>query len=352
MPYRAEDGSLLNDDGEVMFFSKQRFVEEICEGDNCFLCGKHRNGNIFNDEHVIPQWLLRKFNMFRETITLPNGTYIRYDQYTIPCCVDCNGFLGRELEEPIADLLSNGMDHCVEVLQRTGSALLFVWLGLLFFKTHYKDRALRMHLDQRLPAEKISDLYEWEDLHHIHCLIRAIYVGQEIEREVFGTLCIFATKTASYYSHFDYHDLYHARSVMLRIGEIGIVGVLNDSGAAYSVFEDKHERISGPLSPLQLREVLAHLSYINMYLKERPRYASLVSEDGAFVMVAERPEVIYLDEPNNEFFGGLVEACCGPLLRDMRLPNQEEILENVRNLRWSSLFDDEDGFQRNSMDPL
>jgi hypothetical protein len=261
-------------------------------------------------------------------------------------------FLGKELEEPIADLLSSGIEHCSEVLRRTGSGLLFVWLALLFFKTHYKDRALRLHLDQRLPEEKMSALYEWEDLHHIHCLIRAIFVGQTIQREVFGSLCIFTTKTSSQYLHFDYHDLYHACSVMLRIGDIGIACVLNDSCAAYSVFSCRHDRIAGALSPLQLREVLAHLSYINIFLKERPRYASLVSEDGNLVMVAECPEEIYLEEQNNEFFGSLIESCCGPLLCNMRLPNEEEVLKNVRSMQWSSLFDEEYNFQHDSMDPL
>jgi hypothetical protein len=28
---------------------------------------------VFNDEHVIPEWVLRKFNLFNRTLTFPNG---------------------------------------------------------------------------------------------------------------------------------------------------------------------------------------------------------------------------------------------------------------------------------------
>jgi hypothetical protein len=352
MPHRADDGSILGDDGEVLFFSTSRFVTEICQSDNCFLCGKSRQQGDFDDEHVVPQWLLRKFDMFGESITLPNTTRIRYDKYTVPCCVECNRFLGRELETPISELLSHGMSSYTEYIDRVGIKKLFIWLSLMFFKTHYKDRLLRMHRDQRMPSDRIADLYEWEDLHHIHCLIRSIYINQEIHEDVIGSVCVFRVKKEDHFSWYDYHDLYSPRSVMIRIDDVGVVAVLNDAGAANIVFDENIQKISGPLSPLQLREVLAHFSYINELLKNRPRFATLMVYGDQLKMIAEVPAIFMLNEKNNQQLGTVMEACCGPVLRQIRVPDVEELMEKVRKAEWSSLFYDDFGFQHNSMDLL
>ena len=56
-----------------------RFVREICEGSHCFLCGAAPEEKEFNDEHVIPKWLLRKLDIYKLSITLPNNAKIRYE---------------------------------------------------------------------------------------------------------------------------------------------------------------------------------------------------------------------------------------------------------------------------------
>ncbi len=107
---REANATVIDQNGKVIYFGLERFVRDICLGDCCFVCGA-RPGNVpFNDEHVIPRWILRRYNLFDRMINLPNGTSLRYDRYTVPCCEACNTLIGRMIEEPIRQIVEGGFD--------------------------------------------------------------------------------------------------------------------------------------------------------------------------------------------------------------------------------------------------
>jgi hypothetical protein len=143
------DGSIVDQQGKVLFFSTQRFIDDICLGSCCFICGAKPGEKPFNNDHILPEWLLRRYNLFARTITLPNGNMVRYDRYTVPCCVDCNSLMGREIEQPISDAVHAGSEPLAEFIRDGGGLNMFIWMGLIFLKTHLKDRTFRVHLDQR-----------------------------------------------------------------------------------------------------------------------------------------------------------------------------------------------------------
>lgn len=169
--HKAEDDSVVDATGKIVFYSTERFAKEIAEGNCCFICGVFPDETQFNNEHVIPKWILRRFNLYERSINLPNGTTIQYDQYTVPCCADCNTFLGETFEKPIQQLIDNGTSDIEHYVKSKGPWLIFLWMALIFLKTHLKDRTLRNSLDHREADGKIADLYEWENLHHIHCIV-------------------------------------------------------------------------------------------------------------------------------------------------------------------------------------
>jgi hypothetical protein len=80
---KTPDGSFLDHSGKVLFFSIDRFVNDICLGRCCFICGAQPGSKVFNDEHVIPEWVLRKFDLFDRTITLPNGGTVKYGRFKV-----------------------------------------------------------------------------------------------------------------------------------------------------------------------------------------------------------------------------------------------------------------------------
>ena len=57
---KASDGTVLDKDDRVVFFSTERFVKDICLGNCCFICGVAPGSVEFNDEHILPDWLLRR----------------------------------------------------------------------------------------------------------------------------------------------------------------------------------------------------------------------------------------------------------------------------------------------------
>lgn len=82
MPEDADQKSerdIIADDGRVLMFSAERFLREVVMGDHCFICGAAPHAAVFNAEHIIPRWILRRYKLFDFTITLPNGRRIRYD---------------------------------------------------------------------------------------------------------------------------------------------------------------------------------------------------------------------------------------------------------------------------------
>jgi hypothetical protein len=47
----------------------ERFIEDICLGDCCFICGAKPDEKPFNNEHILPDWVLRRYDLFARTIT-------------------------------------------------------------------------------------------------------------------------------------------------------------------------------------------------------------------------------------------------------------------------------------------
>lgn len=206
------DGSIIDETGKVLFFSTNRFIDDICLGDCCFICGAKPGQKPFNNEHILPEWLLRRYNLFAGTITLPNGNKVRYDRYTVPCCAECNSLMGTEIEAPISNAVNAGSEVFADFIVKN-CLLIFTWMGLIFLKTHLKDRKFRVHLDQRMGDEKIADQYEWEYLHHIHCIVRCFYTNREIQQEAIGSMLGLPVRAQASQEQFEFGDLYLAQSM-------------------------------------------------------------------------------------------------------------------------------------------
>lgn len=50
---KTSDGSIVDQDSKVIFFSTRRFIDDICIGNCCFICGAKPENKPFNDEHVL-----------------------------------------------------------------------------------------------------------------------------------------------------------------------------------------------------------------------------------------------------------------------------------------------------------
>jgi hypothetical protein len=344
------DKSVIGLGGRVLHFSVDRFIKDICEGDCCFICGISPSETEFNDEHVIPDWILKKYGLYTKTIRLPNGSTIRYDQYKVPCCKQCNGLLGEVFEHPISSLISQGYGSVTQYLKNNGPWLFFNWLALIFIKTHLKDKSLKLHRDSRKGNERIADLYAWEELHHIHCVARSFYTGCEIDSRVLGSFFVLPAETDKYIENFDYGDQYAAQSILLRLGDIAFISVLNDSRTTFNILRDDFEKISAPLSPIQLREFMIRCAFINLNLKERPRFYSEFDPGRAYHRIAANvPNELDWNEGDLSQYGAMLYSACEDLLSIYQNDNIEEVKELVKQGRITFLFDENGNFKTDSL---
>lgn len=300
---QAEDQTFVADDGRILLFSCERFVADVCQGDACFVCGVFPDAAEFNGEHIVPRWVLRRFGLFDKEITLPSGERRKYGGYQVPCCVECNSLLGQEIETPVSALLEGDASAVLARLDDQGRALLFKWLVLLFLKIHLKDKSVPIHRDRRKGSEVIGDAYDWPDLHHLHAVARSPYTRASLFPSVIGSLQVFEIVDGVVGEDYDYVDFTFSQTIALRMGPIGIVCVLNDSGAAEVAWSDKLAIIDGPISTLQLREVAARFAVANSDLITRPSFGTLVADSKHTLIFARTPAKIDLPDFEPKKFG-------------------------------------------------
>jgi hypothetical protein len=345
----SDNVDVLDPSGKTLYFSVRTFVDEIADGEVCFICGASPIKVPFNDEHVIPDWILSAYDLHSRNITIPNKAQQMYGRYKIPCCVECNSQMAELFESPISVLVKGGYATVREHIEKDGPWLIFKWLALIYLKTHLKDRELRLYLDRRRGSERVSHLYEWEHLHHVHCIARSFHTGVEIDNAVLGTVLLWQAELAPGQEPFDYGDSYPGRTIMLRLGDVAIIAVLNDSGAVGVALEKVFRRMPRSMSPLQLRELMTRMAYTNMSLTERARFHSSFSGltmappdsnkrlfVGEYKIVAERMEKFFVREPDYGELGEmLVFNLRGPISEITPPEEREALIELMRDGRRS-----------------
>jgi hypothetical protein len=110
--------SILNSKGEILIVGLQDFIKNIVENKYCFICGANPNCKKFNDEHIIHDWILKKYNLHSQKITLPNGTKINFGHYKVSPCQECNTELGKTHELPISKLLNKSYNDICDKLKK------------------------------------------------------------------------------------------------------------------------------------------------------------------------------------------------------------------------------------------
>ena len=351
---KTTDGSIIDENGRVIYFSKERFVRDICLGQCCFICGISQSETVFNREHVLPKWLLSRFNLFSSTVKLMNTTTFRYDRLTLLCCKACNEMMGELIEKPMSEVVAGGAKAIYEYIKREGVLLFLVWMGLIFLKFHLKDRDFRIHLDPRKGEGTISDFHFWNELHHIHCIVRCFYNNCHIEEEAVGSFLCMPVRRESSPDDFDFIDLSQPQTMMLRLGDIGLLAVFNDSGGALSSYESRLSKITGAVSEVQLREIMVELACRNQHIKVRPEFCSKFDmENERYRIVAKRPKQLELMELDRSIRGELLHHTFEYALPSLQVTGRtkEEILEAMESGKFSFLFNDDGEFIERSLIP-
>ncbi len=343
---KTNDGSFVDETGKTLFFSFERFRDEICKNGHCFVCGA-KPDKAFNGEHVIPNWLQKHCGIQKEALNLPNGQKAAYGTYKIACCSGCNSLLGEVYEVPISKVLKGGEAAVIDFLESGGAPLFCGWLSLIFLKVHLRDFRNRVFLDERAAAETIGDSYELQHLHHVHAVARAVTAAVDIDPKVFGSLHVLGLVSSG--DLFDYCDNLAGRTLLLQVNEIAFVYVIDDCGATSDMLVNQFEVLPHPLNRVQIREIYARRLAANLHIVESPTFSTVISrETGKPTIQVELPEYKIHDfEP--ALFGEVFRGALGDLAPHVQVDGKlgEAAIEIIASGRISSLVDNE-GNPRNA----
>ena len=238
----------------------------------CFLCSRSLGKLKSTDEHVIPRWAQYRFELWDQRLTLLNYSKIPYRYLTVPCCEDCNSNQLQPIETSVASAVSQGAD----AVRKLGNKMLFLWLGKIFYGILYKE--LMLSSDRKTPnappivPEKIIREYE----KHLFFLQEARGKIESVGFSSPGSIFVFRTQTHTNRTfQWDFCDNLETYFIAIRMGEVGIIGVLADGGAQQLAVDFYDELKDFPLHPIQFRELCAVFSYRSTQATRTPKYVTI-----------------------------------------------------------------------------
>lgn len=274
-------------------------------------------------------------------IILPNSLQVKHSQYKVPCCKTCNGNLGEKVENPISELLSFSPEEISrEIIQNTRSyRLLFQWICLIFFKTHYKDSFVRQISDTRKESSKIGQSYCWHQLYHFHSMARRHYTNAQISDNVLGSIIVLEGIPEADES-FDYLDNWDSQVFMIRLGNTIIFSVLNDSGICQKIYSKFLSDITGKLSVPQIRELFARLRYANQNLITKPAYYTEIDRRKGYRIKAKLPTKLEFrfGQPDEVSLFRLMKYYVGELISENH-PHRDELPQSLEKGEAQFIFD-------------
>ncbi|WP_282029932.1 hypothetical protein [Paracoccus marcusii] len=276
------NSTIIGNGGKIIHYRVDKFIIDICKGNCCFICGAKDSDKIFNNEHVWPNWLLRKFNLHKENIYLGNETNFKYSKYTTFCCAECNSRMGDEIETPVKEILSLPAKKIKSALEDSSKRLLiYQWFGLIFFKVHLINKLFRMDRDKRIvDSKQIADHYDWSTLHKLHAVIRSFYTGVHVDDSAIGSL--FAVESQNFFpaDSFDHMESYLTKSMFVRMNDISFFVAFDDAKRSMKAIRGITNKIDHPLNRFQVWEVFAELTDVVYRTIENPIFLLKKDDSG------------------------------------------------------------------------
>jgi hypothetical protein len=237
----------------------------------CFLCANPITDGNYTQEHVIPVWAQRRYNLWNQHLVLLNGTDIPYRQLTVPCCDDCNG----NRLHPIEDSLSQTVELGKNAVKALPQSILFLWLAKIFFGILYKE--LFLLLDRSDPngsaivTSEFLRQYKTQRffLQQARSKVRLMDFSP-------GSFFVFEMQPMPKRElEWDLCDNVDTQFIACRVGKVAMLASLGDGGAQQYLDDEFSDIRDMPLHPLQFRELCAQISYRSSLATRVPKYITI-----------------------------------------------------------------------------
>jgi len=240
----------------------------------CFLCSDDIDVNSQSAEHVIPKWLQNKYNLWSKTISLLNKSHIQYRYLKVPCCIECNNKYLRPIEDDIKDHTNYGF----EGFKKIDKLKLYYWLGKIYYGILYKELFLLM--DKASPNKgTILDTDFLDQLKAHYLFLQGIRGRHNFKGFFPASIMFFETQIPNDINQqWDFVDNILSMFIGIRIGNIGIISVLQDGGSLEEFGDIYDDFRKVPLHPIQFRELCANIAYRSTLFNRVPKFIS--HEDG------------------------------------------------------------------------
>ena len=235
----------------------QQIENHTYTADKCFLCGCVLTTDNRTDEHVIPRWLQHEFNLWSQRLTLLNGTLIQYRNLTIPCCFECNNLHLNPFEKKVLNAYQKGFDEFSKLDKET----LFFWLGKIYYGLMYKQ--LFISGDRKDPSLGTITNPHYLKQFFLHFLFLQGIRGKLTFKDYFpASIYSFRTQqTSDKQMQWDLIDSHNKLFIAIRMGEIGVIALLQDCETTLGLSEHLDQHRQFPLHPLQFRELATKILY-------------------------------------------------------------------------------------------
>lgn len=240
-------------------------------GERCFLCGKSLLSGDYTQEHIIPRWAQRRYDLWDQHMVLVNGTSIPYRNLTVPCCDECNKYRLK----PIEDSISQTVDLGKKAVEQLGQMTIFLWLGKLLYGLLYKE--LTLLLNRADPSAGTIITPELIERYRTHRFFLQ-QVRQVVECIDFcpGSIHVFSMqKMPQPILEWDFCDNIDTMFVGCRAGRTAFFASLGDGGAEQSMAAHFSSIADIDLHPIQFREICAMVCYRSTLQTRIPKYFTI-----------------------------------------------------------------------------
>ena len=314
----------------------KQIEEHTFTADKCFLCGCTLTNENKTEEHVIPKWLQHQFNLWDQKIYLLNGTLIPYRFLTIPCCFECNNHYLKPFEDKIKSAFESGYEQ-FETLDKE---LLFLWLGKIYFGIMYRE--LFLNLDRTKPEKGTIINPEYLKSFYSHFLfLQGIRQLHSFNDFFPASIYLFKTqKPNDIKEQWDFIDSHNTPFISIRMGEVGIIAVLQDCEATYQLKDllDHHKDID--LHPLQFREMTAKILYKRFLMNRTPKFMNVQNGETTITYLmslqglSDKP---IFDDWNNDEYSLLLSDITGVPLKICQ-PEKGKVWTWLMDVNGNSIF--------------
>lgn len=234
---------------------------------HCFICGISVEQRPVTEEHILSQWLLRRFDLWDRTITLLNWTDIKYSQLKIPCCSVCNNDHLSRIEKEV----QQGVEQGFEKFRQIDELTIYQWLAKIRFGILFKELSLDADRGNKELGKIIGPkvMHEHQNLHRLLQSVRLPF--RFISKP--WSVWILRSHTYPRKYDFDFWDFFESLTVYIRMHDTAVIMCLEDNAYQQEARDDFFKQFDGvTLHPCQLEELAVRVSYQNALLRRTPEY--------------------------------------------------------------------------------